>query len=39
LIISGWAMYGLLYLLLGLNGHNLWLLWPLFAFYGLSING
>lgn len=35
LIVSGWAVYGLFYLLLGLNGHNLWLLWPLFAFYGL----
>jgi MFS family permease len=35
LIISGWAIYGLFYLLLGLNGHQLWLLWPLFAFYGV----
>lgn len=35
LIVGGWAVYGLFYLLLGLNGHNLWLLWPLFAFYGL----
>ncbi|MDD5241845.1 MAG: MFS transporter [Sulfuricella sp.] len=35
LIVVGWAVYGLFYLLLGLNGHNLWLLWPLFAFYGL----
>ena len=35
LIIGGWAVYGVFYLLLGLNGHNLWLLWPLFAFYGL----
>jgi MFS family permease len=35
LIIGGWAVYGAFYLLLGLNGHNLWLLWPLFAFYGL----
>lgn len=35
LIIGGWAVYGVFYLLLGLNGQNLWLLWPLFAFYGL----
>ncbi|MBS4095804.1 MAG: MFS transporter [Sulfuricella sp.] len=35
LIVGGWAVYGAFYLLLGLNGHNLWLLWPLFAFYGL----
>lgn len=35
LIVGGWAVYGLFYLLLGLNGHNLWMLWPLFAFYGL----
>lgn len=35
LIVGGWAVYGLFYLLLGLNGQNLWLLWPLFAFYGL----
>lgn len=35
LIISGWAVYGLFYLLLGLNGRHPWLLWPLFAFYGV----
>lgn len=35
LIVGGWAIYGLFYLLLGLNGGHLWLLWPLFAFYGL----
>jgi MFS family permease len=34
LIICGWAIYGLFYLLLGLN-HQAWLLWPLFAFYGV----
>ncbi|HEY8085909.1 MAG TPA: MFS transporter [Methylophilaceae bacterium] len=34
LIISGWAVYGLFYLLLGLT-HAVWLLWPLFAFYGV----
>lgn len=35
LIVGGWAIYGLFYLLLGINGGHLWLLWPLFAFYGL----
>ena len=35
LIVVGWGVYGVFYLLLGLNGHTLWLLWPLFAFYGL----
>ena len=35
LIIAGWAVYGLFYLFMGLNGHSLWLLWPLFGFYGL----
>jgi len=35
LIVGGWAVYGVFYLCLGLNGHILWLLWPLFAFYGL----
>lgn len=35
LIVSGWCVYGLFYLLLGLNGGNVGLLWPLFAFYGL----
>ncbi len=37
LIVSGWAVYGLFYLLLGFNGGALWLLWPLFAFYGLFL--
>lgn len=37
LIVSGWAVYGVFYLLLGLNGQVLWLLWPLFAFYGLFL--
>lgn len=35
LIVSGWGIYGLFYLFLGFNGDGLWLLWPLFAFYGL----
>ncbi|MGE5028225.1 MAG: MFS transporter [Betaproteobacteria bacterium] len=37
LILAGWAVYGLFYLALGLNGfHNL-LLWPMFAFYGVFL--
>jgi MFS family permease len=35
LIVGGWAVYGVFYLLLGLNGSSTALLWPLFAFYGL----
>jgi len=35
LIIAGWVIYSLFYLALGLNGHTLWFLWPLFAFYGI----
>jgi len=35
LIVGGWMVYGAFYLFLGLTGRNLWLLWPLFAFYGL----
>jgi MFS family permease len=34
LIVGGWSVYGVFYLLLGLNSQPL-LLWPLFAFYGL----
>lgn len=34
LIVGGWVVYSVFYLLLGLNGHPL-LMWPLFAFYGL----
>lgn len=34
LIVSGWLIYSLFYLLLGINGHPA-LLWPLFAIYGL----
>ena len=35
LILGGWTLYGLFYLLLSLNGGPAWLLWPLFAGYGL----
>ncbi|WP_186406410.1 MFS transporter [Candidatus Accumulibacter aalborgensis] len=34
LIVGGWSVYSVFYLLLGVNGQAL-LLWPLFAFYGL----
>lgn len=37
LILAGWVVYGLFYLLLGLNGFHASLLWPLFAFYGLFL--
>jgi len=37
LILAGWAVYGLFYLLLGINGFHTLLLWPLFAFYGLFL--
>ncbi|MBI3431126.1 MAG: MFS transporter [Hydrogenophilales bacterium] len=37
LILAGWAVYGLFYLGLGLNGFHALLLWPLFAFYGFFL--
>lgn len=37
LILAGWAVYGLFYFLLGINGFHTQLLWPLFAFYGLFL--
>jgi len=37
LILAGWVVYGLFYLLLGINGFHTLLLWPLFAFYGLFL--
>jgi MFS family permease len=37
LIVAGWMVYGLFYLLLGINGFHALLLWPLFAFYGLFL--
>ncbi len=37
LILAGWAVYGLFYFLLGINGFHARLLWPLFAFYGLFL--
>lgn len=35
LIVTGWGVYAVFYVILGLNGSMVWLLWPLFAFYGL----
>lgn len=37
LILFGWTLYGVFYLILGLNGGQTWLLWPLFAGYGLFL--
>lgn len=37
LILAGWAVYGLFYLAMGLNGFHALLLWPMFAFYGLFL--
>lgn len=37
LILAGWVVYGLFYLLLGINGFHALLLWPLFAFYGIFL--
>lgn len=37
LIVGGWTVYGLFYLLLGLIGGAQWLLWPLFALYGVFL--
>ncbi len=37
LILTGWVVYGLFYLLLGLNSFHASMLWPLFAFYGLFL--
>lgn len=37
LIMSGWAIYCVFYVLLGWHGGQSWLLWPLFAAYGLFL--
>jgi MFS family permease len=37
LIVGGWAVYGIFYLLLGFIETSAAWLWPLFAFYGLFI--
>lgn len=35
LIVGGWLVYAVFYVLLGFDSSALWPLWPLFAFYGL----
>ncbi len=37
LIIAGWTVYGIFYLILGLMPAHDRLLWPLFAFYGIFL--
>ncbi|HWP00237.1 MAG TPA: MFS transporter [Methylococcus sp.] len=37
MIVAGWTVYALFYLFLGLNGASPFLLWPLFAGYGLFL--
>jgi MFS family permease len=37
LIVTGWIVYAILYLLFGLLPARGWLLWPLFAFYGVFL--
>lgn len=37
MIVAGWSVYGVFYLLLGFDGGLPHLLWPLFAFYGLYL--
>ncbi|HEY8011601.1 MAG TPA: MFS transporter [Rudaea sp.] len=37
LIVGGWAIYAVFYLLFGLMSATPWLLWPMFAGYGLFL--
>ena len=37
LIVIGWCVYAAFYLILGLQHDNTWLLWPMFAGYGLFL--
>lgn len=37
LIVIGWCVYAAFYLILGLQYDNTWLLWPMFAGYGLFL--
>ncbi len=37
LIVSGWIVYAIFYLILGLQTDNTWALWPMFAGYGLFL--
>jgi MFS family permease len=37
LIVGGWSVYAVLYLIFGLLPAKAWLLWPMFAAYGLFL--
>lgn len=37
LIVSGWIVYAVFYLVLGLQTDNTWALWPMFAAYGVFL--
>jgi MFS family permease len=37
LIVSGWIVYAVFYLVLGLQRDNTWALWPMFAGYGVFL--
>jgi len=37
MIVAGWTIYAVLYLLFGLMPANPWLLWPMFAAYGVFL--
>lgn len=37
LIVSGWTVYAVFYLLLGVQRDNTWVLWPMFAGYGVFL--
>lgn len=37
LIVSGWIVYAIFYLILGMQTDNTWALWPMFASYGLFL--
>ncbi|HEY7872964.1 MAG TPA: MFS transporter [Rudaea sp.] len=37
LIVSGWVVYAVFYLVLGVQSDNTWALWPMFAGYGVFL--
>ncbi|HMM56887.1 MAG TPA: MFS transporter [Rudaea sp.] len=37
LIVSGWIVYAIFYLILGMQTDNTWALWPMFAGYGIFL--
>ena len=37
LIVSGWIVYAIFYLVLGVQRDNSWVLWPMFAGYGVFL--